>query len=210
VLKGFLAGVVVMVLIVGALLVYRSYTVYCPCGFKYDPFSGGCVVDLHAGPCTNQGGGSPPGQSSSGSSRQTVVSPYHPPSRCGLWVGECKVRPDWKAAEFKLNNASGTVYTTPPKIPVTVKISVQDAGGGGCAKITGTIDVPVDATTTIPFDQSALTASFPVGSSSTSGTPSTGLVSNIHDDCRGTLMWINAFPVPDVACGCVEPPFQRD
>jgi hypothetical protein len=91
----------------------------------------------------------------------------------------------------------------PPKMPVTMKIDVREsAGGSGCVKIRGTIDVPVDTPMTIPFDQSALAGSFPIASSSTSGTPSTGLQANINEPCSGTLMQMVALPVHDDACGC--------
>jgi hypothetical protein len=193
-----------MVLLVAALLLYRSYSVYCPCGFKYDAFSGGCVVDLNAGPCRDQGGGNPPGHSSGGSASPAapVVSTDFP-TRCGLWVGYCGVRPDWKAAQFKLVNSSGTVpIGSPPKIPVTMKIAVRESAGGSCVDIKGTVDVPVDTLMDIPFDSGALAGSFPIASSSTSGTPPTGLLANIHEPCRGTLMQMVAFPVPEEGCGC--------
>jgi hypothetical protein len=91
-----------------------------------------------------------------------------------------------------------------------MKINVQEsAGGSECVNIAGTIDVPIDTPMTIPFDPSALAGSFPIASSSTSGTPPTGLLANIHEPCRGTLMQMVAFPVQEPACGC-KVPFQRD
>ena len=58
---GFLAGTALIgaFLLIG-LLAFQSYFAHsCPCGFKYDAFTGGCIVDIHASPC-GQGGG-PPG-----------------------------------------------------------------------------------------------------------------------------------------------------
>jgi hypothetical protein len=200
-----------MVLLVGALLFYRSYNVYCPCGFKFDPFSGGCVVDLNAGPCRDQGGGNPPGHSSSGSGKQTAVSTDFP-AGCGVYVASCAVRSDWKAALFTLVNSSGTIPTgAPPTMPVTLSILERDSAGGACVTIKGTIDVPVDTPMTIPFDAAALAGSFPIAASSTSGAPPTGLLPNIHEPCRGTLTRIVAFPINYDAdtCGC-KVSFKRD
>jgi hypothetical protein len=210
VLKGFVTGVGLMVLVIGGFLFYRSYTVQCPCGFKYDALSGGCVVDLHAGPCTDPGGGNRPGQSSSSGGPQTVVAPPNFPDSCGLYVASCTVRADWKAALFTLVNSSGTVpLGPPPKLPVTLSISQRDKQGASCVKISGTIDVPTDTPITIPFETAALSGSFPIASSSTSGTPSTGLLVNIHEGCPGALTQIVAFPKDDAGCAC-KVSFKRD
>jgi hypothetical protein len=200
VLKGFLMGVGIMVLVVGGFTFYRNYHVQCPCGFKYDAFSG-CVVDPHAGPC---------GTSSSSGGGQTYVSPPDFPTTCGLYVASCNVRADWKAVNFTLVNSSGTVpIGAPPKFPVSLSIKQKDKDGATCVAITGTIDVPTDTPMTLPFDMAALSGSFPIASSSTSATPPNGLLVNIRDGCRGALTQMVAFPTTEVACGC-KVSFKRD
>jgi hypothetical protein len=212
VLKGFLAGFGVCVLLVAAMLLYRSYYVYCPCGFKYDPFSGGCVVDLNSGPCTDKGGGNTPGSNPSAPGKQTAVSPPnlpYPPT-CPRFVSNCGVRSDWKAVEFTLVNPSGTIPKgAPPKDQVTLSILELDKNGGSCGQITGGIDVPYDVPQTIPFDGTAFSASYPGAlSSSTSGTPPGSVQLSSNDGCRVGQVQMVAFPTQYPACGCKGPFFR--
>ena len=126
-----------------------------------------------------------------------------------MYVTSCVVRSDWKAAEFNLYGGGTVPIGAPPQVPVTLSIVERDSAGGSCVSIKGTIDVPVDTPMTIPFDPSALAGSFPIASSSTSGAPPTGLLANVHEPCRGTLMQMVAFPTQDDACGC-KVSFKRD
>lgn len=123
-LKGFIAGLGAATLLVGAVLAYRYYTVSCGCGFKYDPWSGGCVVDINAGPCGNNGGpsGSPnQGSGGSASGGGSVVA-GQPPGSCTISVGNCVIHPDWKGVDFTLFYTGGSVPKTPVSLPVDLKI----------------------------------------------------------------------------------------
>ena len=209
-LKGLFIGFGVTIMLLAALLFYRTYYVYCPCGFKHDPFTGGCVVDLNPPPCTDSSGNSP-GSKSSAPGKQTVVSPPNPafPPNCTIFVSNCAVRADWKAVQFTLVNGSGTVpIGAPPKQPVMLEIAEYDKNGGTCGNIKGEIEVPFDVPQTIPFDPVALSGSYPIGSSSTSGSPSSGLVANYNDGCRVGQVKMVAFPTLLPACGCKGPFFR--
>lgn len=209
-LKGFIAGLGGAALLIAVLLVYRSYTVQCPCGFKYDALTGGCVVDINAGPCTGNGGG--PASSNPGSganSNQTYVQFPVPPASCTIQVGNCVVRPDWKGVDFTLFYTGGTVSTSPTKLPVKVTISQRNRDGKSCAQIKGGIDALLNSPTTIPFDANALSTNFPVATTSGSGPPTDGLVSQINDPCIGTKTEMVVLPTRDPQCGC-KAAFKRD
>jgi hypothetical protein len=210
-LKGFIAGLGGAALLIAALLVYRSYSVQCPCGFKYDGLTGGCVVDINAGPCTGNGGGpssSHPG--SGGSGTGTVQGPANPnfPPSCIIQVANCVVRPDWKGIDFTLFYGGSTV-SPGTKMPVNLTISQRDRNGKSCARIKGGIEARLNTPTTIPFDANALSTNFPVATTSASGPPTNGLVSQIHDPCNGTLTEMIIFPTRDAQCGC-KTSFKRD
>jgi hypothetical protein len=207
--KGFVAGFAVAALLVVALLVYRSYTVQCPCGFKYEPFTGGCVVDLNAPPCTDPGGGNEPGSQAGGQNPPgTYVSPVNPayPPVCTLNITNCAIRHDWKAVEFMVFDGSGTVYRTPPRLPVKFKISKRDKSAGSCAKITGVdIELPVNVLTSIPLDPVGI-----AGSGLPLGTGAGQVRADFQNDpCRGTQtdMVVVLTRQPECLCSAT---FNRD
>lgn len=211
-LKGFIAGIGAAVFLIAVVLIYRGYYAQCPCGFKYDYLTGGCVVDINAGPCGNTGGSSGSrggGSSGSGSgSSGEVIAGQTPPS-CEISVGNCVIHPDWKGVDFTLFYTGGTVSKTPVSLPVQLSIQQRDKAGKACVQIKGEIDVPENKPTTIPFDPGTLAGSFPVATTSASGAPTKGLVSSFHDSCRGTKTDMIVVPAQSTACGC-KTSFVRD
>lgn len=211
-MRSFVAGVSIGLLFLVSFLAYQNYNHSCPCGFKYDPLTGGCQVDLQSGPCGPGSGGNTPGNNpGGGGSSGTFQAPVDVPIKCTIRVANCAVSADWKGAEFTLFDTGGTVSTSPTKLPVTLRVSQQDKNGAGCAQIKGSIEVALNAVTKLPFDAGALAASFPMVTTSAGGVPpgTIGLIASFNDPCRGTETGMLVFPSREEECGC-KASFKRD
>lgn len=203
--KGLTLGLAVGLLLFVGLLGYQRAFSSCPCGFKRDAFTGGCVVDLNAPPCTSGGGPSanPPGGSPGG--RDTYVTtpdPFPANNPCPYVVNACRLAPDWKSAEFTV--AVSTLYTpgtTAGPRQVMLAISQRDKDNRSCANIRGDLDVAVPSTTQIPFDAAALAGRFPMATTSASGT-SRGLLASFGEGCEPVLTRMKVGFAPNMDCGC--------
>src|SRR5262245_24871585 len=83
-------------------IVLQRFAHGCPCGFQYDPLTGGCQVILGPVPCGSGGGGNNPGGGgSSGGSGGAATGGNIPYTMGCLWqVSNCNVAPDWRAGTF--------------------------------------------------------------------------------------------------------------
>jgi len=193
--KGFLAGLFLGVaLLVGFIGFQYFANVSCPCGFKYDPFTRACVVDIAAPPCNSGGGGGNPNPGSSGGSGESTywVPSGQPPPRCGISTYACTPTADWKALTFQTGWGSATTSSaSSPGPKVQVKASLRDSAGNSCARLAGIVVTPGTnpSTTTIPVDAGAA-SSHP------------GLRVVVNDPCRAVQFSVAAAPEANPECGC--------
>ena len=195
--KGFLAGLLLgLVLLIS--FVGFQFLAYspCPCGFKYDAFTGSCVADLYAPPCGQGGGPSNGNQGNPGTSGgvSTIWAPPQntPAGTCPIVSYACGPTADWKSLTFKVGWSSAT--SSPASAPgpkVMIQASVRDGAGKSCAALKGVIVTPGNnpSTTTIPVDATAV-----------STYPDLQVATN--DQCRPVQFSVASVPVDHPECGC--------
>jgi hypothetical protein len=192
-LAGLLLGVVLLISFVG--FQYLTYS-SCSCGFRYDPFTGSCVVDINAGPCGQGGGPSPgnPGTPGTGSgSPGSVWAPQvsTPAGSCGIYSYACGPTADWRALTFNVAWGGTTGSPSAPGPKAMVQASLRDSAGKSCAAMKGVVVAPGNnpATVTIPVDGSAV-STYP------------DLQVTTNDSCRAVQFSVASAPLDHPECGC--------
>lgn len=204
--KSFVVGLSVGLLLIVSLFGYQAYSHSCPCGFKWDYLTGGCVVDLNPPPCTGGGGGpNPSGGGGNGDPDppgRTPAPDAFPPN-CSLSVTNCRINDDWTAVEFTVADMTGATPGRSAPIPFAVQLRIKqrDSSGASCSSIAGEIDVPIDTPTKVPFDAASVAARFPMArpSGTPGAEPSRGLLASSNPDCRATKTHM---AVTVGGCGC--------
>lgn len=195
----FLGGIAAFVLGGVFLLLWYGYSYSCPCGFEFDPTTGGCRVILGSVDCGSPQTGRPPAPGGSGGTPGAPASPgaLAPGGTgnfCPWLVQECKVQADKKSVSFVAVNP-WTISTTPVKVHVHIRQT-------GCASIIGFVMAPtVRDPLVIPFDPGILAGTFV--------SPPHGLLGTFQQPCQPGLTEMVAFPdfVPigraqPEDCGC--------
>lgn len=193
--KGFFAGLLLGLVLLISFMGFQYLTQSsCSCGFKYDPFTGSCVVDINPPPCSQGGGPSNgnPGNNSGGGGGSTIWSPVQVPgASCGVYSYACSPTSDWKALSFKLAWGGTTGSPSAPGPKAVVQASLRDSAGKSCAAMKGVVVAPGNnpATLTIPLDSSAVSA-YP------------DLQVSTNDSCRAVQFSVAAAPLDHPECGC--------